>query len=200
MEDRPIFSDQFKAVYGRPIEFFLSGGHKSTIGREEIFHDTHEEHDEWIKQSFSPTMVEKLTDSRSRYEDEMATPVGVRESIIKFRSNPHAVATGDPLRTARQIMALDNELRTNSRPNPTPLYRGARRSPVTDATANRPLSFSENRHVAGHFAKSSRGEIFKVGKEEVRGLRMEDYGVKPMTIGPSQLSEAEWLVDPRSLP
>lgn len=195
----PIFSDQFERAHGRPMDFFLKGGSKSIIGRDKFFFDTPEEHEEWIRSSFSPSVASKSMGMREDYEKTMAKPVDVSTALRAYRSDPLYVTVGDPLEIARNITALDKELRTNSRPNPMPLYRGAKRAPILDAQNNMPVSFSENRHVAGHFARSGRGEIFKVGHNEVRGIRMEDYGVKPAVVGPSNLSEKEWLIDPSSI-
>lgn len=199
MSGNPMFGAQFELMHGRPIDFFLKGGQKWTIGRNTHFFESPEEHDEWLKTTMSPTTVSRnLGKARAFYEQEMSKPNNPAEAIRKFREDPLYVSVGDSLEVARDIKSINDEMRTNSRPNPMPLYRGASRVPRLDAENNMPISFSESRHVAGHFAKYNRGEIFKVGHNEVRGLRMEDYGITPKTVGPSRISEREWLIDPSS--
>jgi hypothetical protein len=199
MSSKPLFGQQFEAVHGKPIDFYLQGGHKWTMGNERIYLNTPEEHDDWVRENLSTNLASKFVGARGRFEETMSTPADPRDAIKAFREDPYYVTTGDPLHVAKSIQAIDTEMRTNARENPMTLYRGAARTPQLDATRNMPVSFSESRHVAGHFAKSNRGEIFKVGHNEVKGLRMADYGVAPKTVGPNSISEAEWLIDPRSI-
>lgn len=199
MSNPSLFSGQFETVHGKPIDFFLQGGHKWTIGNERVYLNSPEEHDDWVRENLSPNTAPKFVGARERFEETMSTPVKPADAIRAFREDPYYVTVGDPLHVARHIQALDNEMRTNARPNPMPLYRGAARAPQLDATRNMPVSFSEDQKVAGLFAKANRGEIFKVGHNEVKGLRMEDYGVMPKVVGPKNISEREWLIDPNSL-
>lgn len=194
-----LYSAQFEKFHGRPMGFFLDGGQKITIGTESHYFDTPEEHDDWVKGAFGPAMAARLTGAKSRYEDSMAAPVDSREAIKLFREDPLETVVGNPLEVAKRITALDQELRTNSQPNPITLYRGAERPPHVDARNNLPISYSESRHAAAHFARANRGEVFKAGHETVRGLRMIDYGVTPKRVGPNSISEKEWLIDPRSV-
>lgn len=199
MTRTPIFSAQFEQVHGRPMDFFLKGGQKHSFGKQNHFTSNPEEDDAFINESYSPRVAPKLIDFRNKnWEEVHSKPADPVEPLRAYREDPVNTLTGDPLSVARNIMALDTELR-NGRVNDKTLYRGAARAPHEDAQNNNPVSFSENRHVAGHFAKRNRGEIFQIGHNEVRGIRMEDYGVLPKTVGPSSLSEDEWLIDPNSL-
>jgi len=203
MSARPLFSDQFERVHGRPMEFFLSGGQKHVFGNEQHYTNNMEEDDEFIRASYPERMVPKLIENRNKYWEEVTSrPADLSVPLRAYREDPVHTASGDYLGVARNLMALDDAIR-NGRTNNVPLYRGALNAPHVDALQNKPISFSENRHVAGHFARfnrnGGRGQIFKVGQNEVRGIRLQDFGIEPKTIGPSSLSEAEWLIDPRSI-
>jgi hypothetical protein len=96
-------------------------------------------------------------------------------------------------------------VRSGSRENDVTLYRGARRSPAEDigASKDNALSFTPDRHVARSFAApqgTSRGEIFKAAPGLVRGVPLEELGGMPRTVGKNRRPEAEWLIDPQSVP
>lgn len=195
---RPLFfSKQFQAYHGLTPEQYLSGMSQSTIGGQIFVHNTPEERDDWIKENLGQRHY------RGPYREGLgqilSTPANIPQVIAKYRHGPSEVGvTMNPLAVARDLRDLTAEMSANARTNDRILYRGAERPPIKDAENNQPISFSENRGAANAFAKSSRGEVFKAARGTVRGLRMADYGVTPMTVGPRNISEAEWLVDPLS--
>ena len=195
---RPLlFSHQFQAYHTLSPEQYLAGMSKSSIGGQVFIHNTPEERDEWIKENLGERHYKGPY--REKMEQTMSTPTNIRQVITTYRQGPSEVGvTMNPLAVARDLRDLTTEMSANARPNDRTLYRGAERHPIMDAENNQPISFSENRGAANAFAKSSRGEVFKAARGTVRGLRMADYGVTPMTVGPRSISEAEWLVDPLS--
>jgi hypothetical protein len=195
---RPLFfSKQFQAYHGLTPEQYLSGMSKSSIGGQIFIHNTPEERDAWIKENLGQRHYKGPY--REGLEQVLSTPANIPQVIAKYRHGPSEVGVSmNPLAVARDLRDLTAEMSANARPNDRILYRGSERHPIEDASNNQPISFSENRGAANAFAKYSRGEVFKVAKGTVRGLRMEDYGVTPMTVGPRRISEAEWLVDPVS--
>lgn len=195
---RPIlFSKQFESYHGLTPEQFLSGMSVSHMGGEKIVHATPEEHDEF-KRSLGPRHVK--APYREHLEATLGTPTDIRSVIAKYRSGPSEVGVGiSPLVIARDLRDFTNEMEKSARPNDRTLYRGAQRPPTQDAFNDTPISFSENRAAANAFARANRGEVFKMQAGSVKGLRMEDYGVTPMTVGPRKVSEAEWLIDPQSI-
>lgn len=193
---RPIlFSQQFQAYHDLTPEQYLSGMSMSRLGNEKIIHNTPEERDEFDKEMYPKYYKGPY---RERLEETLSTPTNIPEFIRNLRSHPGNAAVGDPLVVARDLRGFTEEMDRNAKVNPRMLYRGARKAPSEDVKDYRPLSFSESRAAANVFAKESRGEVFKAQAGSVRGLRMKDYGVEPMTVGPRRVSEAEWLVDPKS--
>lgn len=172
---------------------------------------SHPEFEEYIQQSeaqgkntaFAREVLEK---SKSGLESMRQTPHEklVAQGLANWRHGPREMFTGTPLRAAALIDAVHKEFEQNARPNDVPLYRGSARHPQTDAQeSGQPLSFSENRGAAAAFARQRRketgtGSVWVAEPGELRGLRMEDYGVTPMFIG--KHSEAEWLVHPDRVP
>jgi hypothetical protein len=171
---------------------------KSTIGKEVVVHNSPEERDEWIKENLGERHFQQPY--REHLDRVLSSSPDIARTISAYSHDPlEVVSKLDPLRVARDLRDLTHEMATNARPNDKTLYRGAERHPIEDAENNAPISFSENRGAANAFARStSRGRVFQVAKNMVTGLRMEDYGVTPKTVGPRNVSEAEWLVDPVS--
>jgi hypothetical protein len=193
-----MFSRQFEAFHGLSPEQYLGGMSKSTIGKEVFVHNSPQERDEWIKQNLGEHHVARPYGEH--LDQVLSASPNIAKTLSAYRHDPtETLSRLDPLLVARDLRDLTHEMATNARPNDKTLYRGAERHPIEDAENNAPISFSENRGAANAFARStSRGRVFQVAKNMVTGLRMEDYGVTPKTVGPRNVSEAEWLVDPVS--
>jgi hypothetical protein len=198
---------QINALEGRTPEDILQNG-LIKIGSRSWSHPEfermiEEKHDQGVDTSFARDILEKdretLQAVRTRPRDQL-----LHEGLSNWRHGPSEVFIGQPYRAASILHALTGEFRENSKPNEVPLYRGASRAPHIDAETNpKPVSFSENRKAAAQFAawrrkETGEGAVYIADPGELRGLRMEDYGVRPMHIRGN--SEAEWLVDPDSIP
>lgn len=194
---RPIlFSAQFKNYHHLTPEQYLSGMSATRLNGKVFIHNSPEEAEDFFRENWGK---EPRTSYREHYEKVISSPSDIQQAIAKYRNGPNEVGVGmNPLSVARDLRDLTTEMSTNSKPNDRTLYRGAERSPFVDAGNNQPISFSERKAAANEFARRNRGEVFQVAQGTVRGLRMEDYGVKPMTVGSRNVSEAEWLVDPLS--
>jgi len=202
-----FFSGYSEHLGGRTPQDVLENGIIS-IGSRSWSHPEFEEHinrsdSEGKDTSLARKLLEAdrsdLTEMRKIPHEEL-----VGEALRNWRHGPRETFVGSQYRAAGLLNAVQREFSENSRPNEVPLYRGAARAPHMDAESlGRPVSFTENRPAAAAFARQRRketgsGHVYIAEPGEVRGLRMEDYGVTPMNLG--KHSEAEWLVHPDSVP
>lgn len=132
-------------------------------------------------------------------------PTDVSETVRKFQMERGEHLIGNPYRVAANLRDLTQTVRSASRENDVTLYRGARRTPSLDVGESKDtaLSFTPDLHVARSFAAprgSSRGSIFKAAPGLVRGVPLSEIGGVRRTVGESRRPEAEWLVDPSSVP
>ena len=116
----------------------------------------------------------------------------VRSALIRHRG---ATGSGDGILNNNYYdlaagRALQNEVRQGARPNPVTLHTGAPYHP--SQTRQGYHSFSENWDTAYKFQGLRGGDIYTAKPGSVRGIKLEDYGVR------SYGDEQEWLVLPSS--
>ena len=192
-----LFGDHFKAVHGMTVDEALSGKVakiNSTLMSAEDFDDF-----------WTGTRIGKGMRPFAESHADKMQPTDVGATVRKFQREHGEHLIGDSHRVAASLRDLTQAVRSGSRENDVTLYRGARRSPAEDVGASRDkaLSFTPDRHVARSFAApqgTSRGEIFKAAPGLVRGVPLEELGGMPRTVGKNRRPEAEWLIDPQSVP
>jgi hypothetical protein len=198
-----LFGDHFKALHGMSVDEALSGKVakiNSTLMSAEEFDDT-----------WKGTRIGKGMRPFAESHADMMQPTDVGATVRSWQRGPSNILVGDSHRVAAVIRDLTHAVRTTSRANDAPLYRGAHRSPSADVgvAKDNALSFTSDRHAAVSFTvyqkhglriSGHRGAIFKAAPGLVRGVPLDELGGRPMTVGKNRRPEAEWLVDPQSVP
>lgn len=201
-----LFATQFEMLHGLSVDDALSGEKlKMTVGNDTHFLTPEEYENFWPKTSklHKPGFA---TEWRQRHAENMARPRDTGEIIRKIQGNYGTTEflVGDVHSRAADLRDLTTLMRTQSRPNEKPLYRGAYLPPKEDIREgkDRPLSYSEDRRVAEVFATptpSGRRAVFEAAPNQVRGLPLKEFGGIKRTVGKNNLDEREWLVDPQSI-
>lgn len=198
-----LFADSFHQFRGMTVEQ-AAQGYGYPFGRgggNEL--QPPEEVDE-INKHYAKKFNRPFIPAREAAEETMSQHRPVEDLVGSWARNHKEIMVGtNDAAIARDVMDLGSEIRTNSRMNEVKLYRGADISPAEQAAKapDRPLSFTEDHHVARSFAKSggSRGSIFHAHAGSVRGIYVPDYVPRQRTVGQSQRPEREWLIDPGSV-
>ena len=161
-----------------------------------------EEHDD----AWKGTRIGKGLRPFAEVHHELIQPTDVSKTVQQMQGNwgsDHLA--GNEHRVAAKLRDLTHAVKSASSSNEIPLYRAAMRTPLEDIGASRdtPLSFTSDRYVADHFLKKAtqgRGAIFKAAPGLVRGVNLNDLGGRTVRVGPNSRPEAEWLIDPQSVP
>lgn len=189
-----LLSDQFERVHGLTPSDYLLGKSVVRFGKEAHVFNTLDDRD-----AFDKELARTSHPYSEHYSRVLESPSDIPSALSTHRGDALDVLVGDPMRVAKRLQDLTNELDVRSVANTRPLYRGSKVSPQQLAHLNVPIPFSERKAAASVFAKNSQGEVYTAPKGSVRGLRLADYGVRPMTVGPRRVPEDEWLIDPLSI-
>jgi len=193
-----LFAEQFENMHGMTVDQALSGK-VAKINRKLV---TPEEMDEFDKSFTNPKHKHvPFAESHARWLSKSNVP----EFINRYQSNYQTHLVGNEHQIAATLRDLTNIIRDRSRPNPSPLYRGAGRSPSEDIGKSKttPLSFTDDRYVAHSFAALghiNKRQIYKADTNMVRGIPLSELGGIPRTIGKNRRPESEWFVLPESVP
>ncbi|CAB4185826.1 hypothetical protein UFOVP1130_137 [uncultured Caudovirales phage] len=198
-----LFGDHFRLDRGLTVDEALSGKvavHSFNGVRKRM---SPEEHDSMMKDA--GRYGEGLLPFAESHANAIQ-PTDVGETVRGWQRNTSNPLIGpNAYHIAARLRDLTQAVRSGGRENDVTLYRGARRSPLLDIGDSKDiaLSFSSDRHAARHFTASvgtGRGEIFRAAPGLVRGVPLEELGGRPMTVGRNRRPEAEWLIDPQSVP
>ena len=192
-----LFGEHYKALHDMTVDEALSGKVakiNNTLMSAEDFDDF-----------WTGTRIGKGMRPFAESHADMMQPTDVGTTVRSWQRGPSNILVGDSHHVAAVLRDLTQAVRTTSRANDAPLYRGATRAPSEDVGASRDtaLSFTSDRHAARSFTASQgrgRGAIFKAAPGLVRGVPLEELGGRPMTVGKNRRPEAEWLIDPQSVP
>ena len=192
-----LFGEHFKRMHGMSVEDALSG--KVAKINDTLL--TPEDYDD----AWAGSRIGKGMRPFAESHAELIQPTDVSATIHQFQRERGEHLVGNPHRVAAGLRDLTQAMRGASRENETTLYRGARRAPSLDIgeSKDKALSFSSDVNVARSFAAprgGSRGAIFKAAPGLVRGVPLSELGGMPRTVGEKRRPEAEWLIDPASVP
>lgn len=193
-----LFSDILETYHGVTIDQALKGWARPTGSRVVM---PPEEFDEYEKDAAKfrgkPIPPPRLEVVGSILEN----PRPVNDLVHGWMMNHTLMGVGreDVAEKARDLRDLSNTIRGGGTA-PIWLHRGADASPIEQASSSplRPLSFTEDPHVARSFARNG-GKTFKVEPGTVRGIRVADYVEQQRTVGSGRRPEREWLIDPNSI-
>lgn len=192
-----LFGEHFKRIHKMSVEDALSG----KIAKINDSLMSPEEYDN----AWSGSRIGAGMRPFSETHSELIKPTDVSATVRQFQMERGEHLVGNTYRVAASLRDLTDAVRGNSRENDLMLYRGARRSPSADIgeTRDNALSFTPDLNVARSFAAprgNSRGSIFKAAPGLVRGVPLSEIGGIRRTVGDKRRPEAEWLVDPASVP
>lgn len=192
-----LFGDNFKRLHGMSVDQALSG---KVAKINDTLMSAEEYDDNW-----AGTKIGKGMRPFAESHAELIQPTDVSRTVRNFQREYGEHLIGNPHRVAAGLRDLTSAVRSTGRENDVTLYRGARRPPSLDIGESKDtaLSFTPDLHVARSFSAprgNSRGEVFKAAPGLVRGVPLEELGGMPRTVGKSRRPEAEWLIDPLSVP
>jgi len=192
-----LFAEQFENIHKMTVDQALSG----KIAKINSTLVTPEEMDEFDK-SFSNR--KNFVPFAERHAQRL-TEGDVPKFLRGYQGNWNTHLVGDETQIAATLRDLTKVVRDNSRPNPSPLYRGAGRSPSEDIGKSKttPLSFTDDRYVARSFVALghiNKRQIYKANTNMVRGVPLAEIGGIPRTVGRNKRLESEWFVLPESIP
>lgn len=198
-----LFGDHFKALHGMTVDEALSG--------KVALHSFN-----GVKKRMSPEEHDSMMKDAGRYGEGLLPfaeshanaiqPTDVGATVRGWqRDTSNPLIGPNVYHIAARLRDLTQAVRSGGRTNDVPLYRGATRSPSEDVGASRDnaISFSSDRHATRSFTADmgrGRGAIFRAAPGLVRGVPLEELGGRPMTVGKNRRPEAEWLIDPQSVP
>lgn len=192
-----LFAEQFENMHGMTVDQALSG----KIAKINSRLVTPEEMDEFDKSFTGKRKHVPFAETHAKRLSESNVP----EFINRYQGNFQTHLVGNEHRLAATLRDLTNTVRDRSRPNSSPLYRGAGRSPSEDIGKSKttPLSFTDDRYVARSFAALghiNKRQIYKADTNMVRGVPLAEIGGIPRTVGRNKRPESEWFVLPESIP
>jgi hypothetical protein len=192
-----LFGEHFKRIHGMSVDDALSG----KVAKINDTLMSAEEYDDAWKGSRIGAGMRPFAESHA----DFIKPTDVSHTVAQFQMERGEHLIGNPHRVAASLRDLTDAVRGNSRENDVTLYRGARRLPSLDVGESKDtaLSFTPDLNVARSFAAprgNSRGSIFKAAPGLVRGVPLSEIGGIRRTVGDKRRPEAEWLVDPTSVP